>query len=187
MAEIPVEKKALPVWVWPLLVIGLLGVGALLFCMLWKKPAQVTERVQVVPTSCNADSDCADTQLCLAKACIEIKTGNEDCATTRVHFDTDSAKIRSEDHATLDRTARCLRASAASKLTIEGNADERGSEDHNADLAEQRAMSVARYLQEHGVSGEQLRVISYGDNKPMCLDSDKECWAKNRRAALKPQ
>lgn len=110
-----------------------------------------------------------------------------DWAATRVHFDTDSAQIRAVDHAALNRTARCLKGSTSTRLTIEGGADERGPEQHNAELAEKRAMAVARYLQERGVSGDQLKVVSYGDNKPLCLESDKECWARNRQAALKPQ
>lgn len=188
MTEIPVQKKRrVPAWIWVLGVLGVLGIGGLLLGLLLRDPERTAAPSAGASSGCAADRDCAEQQLCVAGACADIKANSPDCAAARVHFDTASAEVRTEDQAVLDRTARCLKANTSTKLTIEGGADERGTEQRNADLAEKRAMSVARYLQGRGVSGEQLKVVSYGDNKPLCLESDKECWAKNRQAALKPQ
>ena len=70
-------------------------------------------------------------------------------------------------------------------VTIEGNADERGTDEYNLALGDQRATSVARYLKALGASPTQLKTVSYGKEKPLCTEHDEECWAKNRRAAVK--
>jgi outer membrane protein OmpA-like peptidoglycan-associated protein len=199
MADIPVErKKALPVWLLPL--IGLAVLGLALF--IWQYAGKSDNRAVVpAPTdtvgpaagavagakACSGDAECADKQLCLAAACTDIKAGLAECASVNVHFDTASAEIRDSDKPAIVRMSRCLNADQAMKLTIEGTADERGPADKNYELGEKRAMSVARALTQQGVKGEQLKVVSYGDSYQLCGDSDAECWAKNRQAALKPK
>ena len=67
------------------------------------------------------------------------------------------------------------------KLTIEGHADERGSEEYNRALGDARAKSAKDYLVGIGISDSQLSVISYGKDKPVCEDHDEACWQRNRR------
>jgi peptidoglycan-associated lipoprotein len=67
------------------------------------------------------------------------------------------------------------------KLTIEGHADERGSEEYNRALGDARAKSAKEYLVGVGISDSQLAVISYGKDKPVCEDHDEACWQRNRR------
>jgi peptidoglycan-associated lipoprotein len=67
------------------------------------------------------------------------------------------------------------------KLTIEGHADERGSEEYNRALGDARAHSAKEYLVGVGISDSQLAVISYGKDKPVCEEHDEACWQKNRR------
>jgi peptidoglycan-associated lipoprotein len=67
------------------------------------------------------------------------------------------------------------------KLTIEGHCDERGSAEYNMALGEKRAESAKDYLVQVGIPGDQLAVISYGKEKPVCEDHDEACWQKNRR------
>jgi peptidoglycan-associated lipoprotein len=67
------------------------------------------------------------------------------------------------------------------KLTIEGNCDERGSEEYNLALGDARAKAAEDYLVGVGIPATQLAVISYGKDKPVCDEHDETCWQKNRR------
>jgi peptidoglycan-associated lipoprotein len=69
----------------------------------------------------------------------------------------------------------------AYKLTIEGHADERGSAEYNMTLAQARAESAKAYLVGVGIPSDQLGLISYGKEKPVCTESTEPCWQKNRR------
>jgi peptidoglycan-associated lipoprotein len=80
---------------------------------------------------------------------------------------------------------RCLKADHALHVAIEGNADERGTEDWNLALGDKRASAVEDYLERLGVSTAQLKKATFGKDHPLCTQHNEECWAKNRRAALK--
>ena len=80
-----------------------------------------------------------------------------------------------------------MKTDHALHVTIEGNADERGTEDWNLALGDKRATAVENYLEQLGVSKAQLKTVSYGKDRPLCSQHNEECWAKNRRAALKPK
>src|ERR1022692_2674468 len=67
------------------------------------------------------------------------------------------------------------------KLTIEGHCDERGSAEYNMALGEARAEAAKSYLVQVGIPGQQLGVVSYGKEKPVCQEQDEACWQKNRR------
>jgi peptidoglycan-associated lipoprotein len=111
----------------------------------------------------------------------------ETCPLVRVHFAFDEALIRSDDLPALDKVARCLRRNVGQRIVIEGNADERGTEEYNLMLSSKRAASVERYLNDLGVSREQMDSVSYGDERPLCTSHEESCWAQNRRVALQPQ
>ena len=137
-------------------------------------------------TTCGGDNECRDRQLCVSAACVDIKPGLAECAEVQVHFATDSADMSAADQVAVTRMARCLKADQSMKLVIAGSTDERGTAAHNSELSEKRAMAVARTLQQQGVSAQQLSVVSYGEHYPLCVESDRDCWAKNRQASLTP-
>jgi peptidoglycan-associated lipoprotein len=66
-------------------------------------------------------------------------------------------------------------------LTIEGHADERGSEEYNLALGDARAKAAKEFLVQVGIPSAQLAVVSYGKDKPVCDEHDEACWQKNRR------
>ncbi len=70
------------------------------------------------------------------------------------------------------------------KLTVEGHCDERGSDEYNLALGEARAKKSADYMASLGLPSNQLKVTSYGRQKPVCSEQTEECWQKNRRAHL---
>jgi peptidoglycan-associated lipoprotein len=72
-------------------------------------------------------------------------------------------------------------------VTIEGNTDERGTDEWNLALGDKRASAVETYLEQLGVSAAQLKTVTYGKERPLCSEHNERCWAKNRRAALTPK
>jgi outer membrane protein OmpA-like peptidoglycan-associated protein len=107
------------------------------------------------------------------------------CADMPVHFRTDSAVIDTHNRAELNDLATCLRSNRDVRVTVAGNADERGTGAHNETLATQRADAVASYLQSSGVSRKQLDTVAYGTRDPLCRTHDASCWKQNRRADIK--
>lgn len=67
------------------------------------------------------------------------------------------------------------------KLTVEGHCDERGSAEYNLALGDRRAEAARDYLVQVGIPTAQLKVVSYGKERPICQDHDENCWQKNRR------
>jgi peptidoglycan-associated lipoprotein len=98
-----------------------------------------------------------------------------------INFDYDQANVRPADQATLDRKAAILVANPNVKLRISGHADERGSDEYNLALANRRAAAAKRYLENKGVDGSRLDVISYGEERPLNPGSDENAYAQNRR------
>jgi peptidoglycan-associated lipoprotein len=102
-------------------------------------------------------------------------------AADTIHFAFDSAAIKKSEDANLSTVASALSANANDKLLIEGNCDERGTEEYNRALGERRALAAREALAKLGVSPDRIRTISYGKDKPADPGHDESAWAKNRR------
>ena len=100
----------------------------------------------------------------------------------RVFFDTDSSELSDQARATLDKQAQWLGNYNRYAFTIEGHADERGTREYNIALGARRAETVREYLVSRGVSGQRMRTISYGKERPVAVCNDISCWSQNRRA-----
>ena len=100
----------------------------------------------------------------------------------RVFFETDSSELTDQARATLDKQAQWLSNYNRYAFTIEGHADERGTREYNIALGARRAETVREYLVSRGVSGQRMRTISYGKERPVALCNDISCWSQNRRA-----
>lgn len=101
-----------------------------------------------------------------------------------IYFDFDQDALKPEFQAIVGCHAKYLRDRPSSRITLEGNADERGSRDYNQGLGERRGNAVSSALQASGGSGSQLSVVSYGEERPVCTESNEECWARNRRVEI---
>jgi peptidoglycan-associated lipoprotein len=101
-----------------------------------------------------------------------------------VYFDLDQYVVKSEYQAIINCHAKYLRDRPSSRLTLEGNTDERGSREYNLGLGERRGNAVSSAVQASGGSGTQLNVVSYGEERPVCTDSNEDCWARNRRVEI---
>ena len=95
-----------------------------------------------------------------------------------VYFDFDQDTLKPEFQATIACHAKYLRDVPEARVTLNGNADERGTREYNVALGERRGNAVSAAL---GGAPGQITVVSYGEEKPVCLDSNEDCWAKNRR------
>jgi len=104
------------------------------------------------------------------------------------YFDYDKAALRPDALKTLQADSAELRDILkdypAYKLTIEGHCDERGSAEYNVVLGDKRAESAKDYLVQVGIPAEQLHVVSYGKQRPVCEQHDEACWQRNRRAHI---
>ncbi|MBI5598782.1 MAG: peptidoglycan-associated lipoprotein Pal [Deltaproteobacteria bacterium] len=99
-----------------------------------------------------------------------------------VYFDYDRYSVRDDEREALEENARLLKKDRKAKVLIEGHADERGSAEYNIALGERRADAVKRYLSDLGIDSSRISTVSYGKEKPSCLEHTEECWQKNRRA-----
>ena len=103
---------------------------------------------------------------------------------SRIYFDFDRAELSSEAREILGKVAGQLKASPKKTLTIEGNCDDRGTNEYNLALGQQRADSAARYLQTLGIDKKRIKTISYGEERPACSEATEACWHKNRNATF---
>ena len=101
-----------------------------------------------------------------------------------VFFQFDSWTLTEEGKQTLERTLGWFEQDPSANLIIEGHADQRGTQAYNMVLAKRRAVAVQDYLSQLGVSPSRLAVISYGKDKPFCLDATEVCYQLNRRGHL---
>jgi peptidoglycan-associated lipoprotein len=115
---------------------------------------------------------------CVAPAVTGIDTT---AITGPIYFDYDKSDIRSDASATLDRKVPWLQANAGMRIRIEGNADERGSDEYNLALGQRRAASAKKYLVEHGIDAARFDLVSYGEERPVCTEHNEDCWQRNRR------
>jgi peptidoglycan-associated lipoprotein len=98
-----------------------------------------------------------------------------------INFDYDQAVVRQADQATLDRKAAIMAANPGVKIRIAGHADERGSDEYNLALGNRRAAAAKRYLENKGVDGSRVDVVSYGEERPLNPGNDETAYAQNRR------
>ena len=100
----------------------------------------------------------------------------------RIFFDTESSVIRADAQGVLSRQAQWLNQYRQYAIVIEGHADERGTREYNLALGARRAAATRDFLIARGVSGNRLRMISYGKERPVAVCDDISCWSQNRRA-----
>lgn len=101
-----------------------------------------------------------------------------------IYFAYDSSTIDSRSEAVIREHAKYLRAHPQTRVVLEGHTDERGTREYNIGLGERRAYSVKERFVAAGISPQQMRVLSYGEERPAAFGSSEEDYAKNRRAVI---
>ena len=98
-----------------------------------------------------------------------------------VYFDYDSYIIRTDARPVIDAHVKLLAQQPVRKVTIQGNADERGSREYNLALGQKRAEAVRRAMKLQGANDTQIEAVSLGKEHPRCTASTEACYAENRR------
>ncbi|MBE0491732.1 MAG: OmpA family protein [Sulfurospirillum sp.] len=122
-----------------------------------------------------------------AQNAIESMIANLESKTAKVFFDFDKYVVREDMQPVVATNAQIFNSTDAQAFSIkvEGNSDEWGTDEYNYALGLKRAKSVKDSLVAQGVAGERIMMVSYGESNPTCKESNKTCWAQNRRAEFK--
>jgi peptidoglycan-associated lipoprotein len=110
-----------------------------------------------------------------------LKEAQAEGALMPIYFDYDKSNLKSDARKNLDKTAAWLAKKPTVNIRIEGNCDERGTNEYNIALGDRRATSAKEYLVKLGVSADRLETVSLGKEKPLDPGHSEAAWAKNRR------
>jgi len=131
----------------------------------------------------------ATARISVAAAVTTESTGKNDTSLDQLfledvgdaYFDYDSAEIRADAKEVLRKDADFFRRYPTMHITIEGHCDERGSTEYNLALGDRRANAVKQYIVSLGIPADRLNTVSYGKEKPFCMEATEACYTKNRR------
>jgi peptidoglycan-associated lipoprotein len=101
-----------------------------------------------------------------------------------IYFELDSNVVKDEFKPVVSAHARYLQQNRAAKMTVQGNADERGSREYNLALGQRRADAVKQAMLLLGAQSEQIETVSFGEEKPKATGHDEASWYENRRADI---
>jgi len=137
-------------------------------------------------TKSDSEKGGADTSGTGAKGDVGGKSlgGGDALSKRRVYFAFDSSAIDDESRAIVEAHAKYLAGHKNIKVVFEGHADERGSREYNLALGERRAQAVQRMTKLLGVGADRIKVVSYGEEKPVASGHDEASWAQNRRVEI---
>ena len=99
-------------------------------------------------------------------------------------FSYDDSNLASKYLPSANAQAEYLKSHPGARVLIAGHTDERGSREYNVALGERRANTVADILRMAGVERQQVRVVSYGKERPANYGHDERSHAQNRRVEL---
>jgi peptidoglycan-associated lipoprotein len=149
-------------------------------------PTTNTSPISATTTSTSANTS-PDTTAALSAAEVESrklaaeKSAMQALQKLSVYFDFDQYEIKAADQGILQQQAEFLKSHVTDVVTLDGNADERGSNEYNLALGDRRASAVQKNLKLMGVSEEQIKTKSLGAEKPRLLCHEEKCWQENRR------
>ena len=171
------------------LLISLFSVSLLVACAAQQQKAPIEEvRTQAEPEPIVIEPTTKPTEY--IPALIEtanigtsdpLNDPNNILAKRSVYYPFDVSAVQQADIPVVQAHARHLSEHANSKVRLEGNCDERGSDEYNLALGQRRAVNVKKMLQAGGANENQIETVSYGAEKPKATGHDESSWAQNRR------
>jgi peptidoglycan-associated lipoprotein len=141
-----------------------------------KEPEVATARPAAAPAATPAPSAETAAPALSASGFVELPQ------LTDVRFKPGLVTIGQTDIATLDTVVRWLKTNPNTVVRIEGHTDDLGTQMENLAVGQKRAASVMRYLVSKGLDPERISIVSYGSDRPLCVEKTEACRAKNRRA-----
>jgi len=101
--------------------------------------------------------------------------------TATVFFDYDQDGLTADATSRLEAKVPVMQQNRDVRIRVEGNTDERGSDEYNLALGQRRAAAARRFLVSRGIDDARIETVSYGEERPSCGDHEESCWSKNRR------
>ena len=117
----------------------------------------------------------------VSEGAVDALEGRTSSGLFPVYFDFDRSFIREDQALRLESNASALKQNPAVNVNIEGNCDERGTNEYNMALGERRAMSAKKYMVNLGIDSSRMNTISYGEERPINRGHDELSWSQNRR------
>lgn len=133
----------------------------------------------VPDVECSSDTDCGQGRKCDGGKCVV-----DLCKLRPAYFDFDEYELRTDSREALDKSLACMKERGIETISIEGHCDDRGSDEYNLALGNRRSAAAKKYLKKMGVKDKSVSTISYGEERPTCMDATESCWSKNRRAEI---
>jgi len=161
-------------------IIGSALAAAIVFSGCSSKAPAVDTSAQKTETAAPAASSSSSTTSAVAVDAI----ADAQSKIQTVLFDFDKFNIRADMQPIVDGNAK-LSGSVDAKVKLEGNADERGTDEYNYALGLKRANTVKASYASKGVAEAKISTVTFGEGNPVCKESTEECWAKNRRVDTK--
>ncbi len=115
------------------------------------------------------------------KPAFAIQEGRTTGPMVPIYFDFDKYAIRGDQEGRMKTNAAHLKANPNAEVSIEGNCDERGTNEYNLALGDRRANTAKEYLATMGVNVGKITILSYGEEKPLNFGHDELAWSQNRR------
>ncbi len=117
----------------------------------------------------------------------DIRSGNFVSQETiqPIFFSFDKYGLSDENRGTLQKNAEIIKSHREWVVLVEGHCDSRGTVEYNLALGQKRAKEVRDYYTRLGVPEAAIGTISYGEEKPVCVDEAEDCWTRNRRSETK--
>lgn len=164
------------------------AMGALLVGCASEQPEEITEpEVIEVDTGTGSETDTSTTTGVTDESGYqgaELDDPNSLLSSRFVYFEFDKSDVRAEDRAVIEAHANYLQRNPGATLSLEGHADERGTREYNSALGERRAKAVRNLMSIQGGSGQQIRTVSWGEERPIDRGHDEAAWAQNRRVEI---
>ena len=101
-----------------------------------------------------------------------------------ITFDTDQYYVKPEFDQTLNSVAIVLRKFNKTLIDVNGHTDSTGSMQHNQELSERRADSVAGYLGTQGIDPRRVSAVGFGPTQPVATNATEAGRAQNRRVEI---
>jgi peptidoglycan-associated lipoprotein len=111
----------------------------------------------------------------------DLYTRCTDVSFEPVYFGFDSTVVPQGELGKIDAVAQHLTEKTDRVVVVEGHCDDRGSNEYNMSLGENRAIIIRNYLVQNGISADRIQTRSYGEEKPAAVGNDESAWSRNRR------
>ena len=172
--------------------IRILFVVGLAFLLLGCSKDQIKEEEPVEVTDLNANSTASDEDSAQTYGAeddsgstfSQLDDPQSPLSVRIIYFEYDSTQISSDYRSAIEAHSLYLQQNPNTYITLEGHADERGSREYNLALGEGRAKAVKQQMLLLGATSNQIRLVSYGEERPANEGHDDMSWQQNRRVEI---